>query len=52
MTKNAEKAHRSEIAGAVHEMMRDAHDAGILSHSTLRSFDVSCLAPQREVRIS
>ena len=43
MTKN--KGYRSEIAGAVHEMMRDGHDAGVVSRATLRTFDEACLAP-------
>ncbi|AYJ87942.1 DNA-binding transcriptional regulator [Sphingomonas paeninsulae] len=40
-----DKSHRSEIAGAAHEMMSDAHDAGVVSRATLRSFDEACLAP-------
>ncbi|KPF78230.1 DNA-binding protein [alpha proteobacterium AAP81b] len=39
------KGYRSEIAGAVHEMIRDAHDAGVVSRATLRDFDAACLAP-------
>jgi putative transcriptional regulator len=45
MTKNTEGSYRSEIAGAIHEMMSDAHDAGVVSHETLRTFDKACLAP-------
>lgn len=46
MTKNRDaKGYRSEIAGAVHEMMSDAHDAGVVSQATLRSFDEACLEP-------
>ena len=26
-----DKGYRSEIAGAIHEMMSDAHDAGVVS---------------------
>jgi putative transcriptional regulator len=37
--------YRSEIAGAIHEMMSDAHDAGVVSRATLRTFDAACLAP-------
>lgn len=33
-----------EIAGAIDEMMRDAHDAGVVSRATLRTFDEACLA--------
>ncbi|MEQ8344263.1 MAG: DNA-binding transcriptional regulator [Sneathiellaceae bacterium] len=39
------RGYRSEIAGAVHEMMSDAHDAGLVSRATLRTFDEACLAP-------
>ena len=40
-----DKGYRSEIAGAIHEMMSDAHDAGVVSRATLRNFDEACLAP-------
>lgn len=40
-----DKSYRSEIAGAVHEMISDAHDAGVVLRATLRSFDEACLAP-------
>lgn len=40
-----DKSYRSEIAGAVHEMMSDSHDAGVVSAATLRTFDETCLAP-------
>ncbi len=40
-----DKGYRSEIAGAVHEMMSGAHDAGVMTGATLRSFDAACLAP-------
>jgi putative transcriptional regulator len=39
------KGYRSEISGAIHEMMSDAHDAGVVSRATLRTFDEGCLAP-------
>lgn len=45
MSTKTEKGYVSEIAGAVHEMMRDAHEAGVVSRATLRSFDQTCLAP-------
>jgi putative transcriptional regulator len=40
-----DECYRSEIAGAIHELMSDAHDAGVVSHTTLREFDAACLAP-------
>ena len=45
MEKAEAKGYRSEIAGAVHEMMSDAHDAGVVSRETLRTFDEACLTP-------
>lgn len=39
------KCYRSDVAGAVHEMMSDAHDAGVVSQATLKSFDSACLSP-------
>jgi putative transcriptional regulator len=36
-------SYRSEIAGAIHEMMSDAHEVGVVSNETLRSFDATCL---------
>lgn len=40
-----DKGYRSAIAGAVHEMISDAHDAGVVPAATLRSFDAACLVP-------
>lgn len=37
------KSYRSDIAGSVHQMMSDAHDAGVVSRETLRRFDEVCL---------
>ena len=45
MSTKTDKGYRSEIAGAIHEMMSDAHDAGVVSRATLRTFDEACLAP-------
>lgn len=45
MNAKTDKGYRRKISGAVHEMMSDAHDAGVVSRETLRSFDESCLAP-------
>ena len=39
------KGYRSEIAGAVHEMMSDAHDAGVVWRAARRTFYLSWLAP-------
>lgn len=45
MTGKMDKSYRSEIAGAIHEMMSDAHDAGVVPIATLKSFDDACLPP-------
>jgi putative transcriptional regulator len=46
MTRKAdEKGYRSAIAGAVHEMINDAYEVGIVSRETLRTFDHACLKP-------
>ncbi len=37
------KTYKSEIAGAMHEMMSDFHEIGIVSKSTMREFDELCL---------
>ena len=39
------KGYRSEIAGAIHEMMSGAHEAGVVPQATLRDFDEDCLGP-------
>jgi putative transcriptional regulator len=44
MSMKTDKGYRSEIAGAIHEMMSDAHDAGVVSRVTLRTFGEACLA--------
>lgn len=45
MRTKVDKSYRSDIAGAVHEMISDAHDAGVVSQATLKSFDSACLSP-------
>jgi putative transcriptional regulator len=45
MTNNKDHSYRSAIAGAVHEMMAGAHEAGVVPRATLRQFDAACLAP-------
>ena len=39
MSKTTDKGYRSEVARAIHEMMSDAHDAGMVSRVTLRDID-------------
>lgn len=37
------RTYRSEIAGAVHEMIEGFHQAGVVGKTTLREFDKACL---------
>jgi putative transcriptional regulator len=39
------KRYRSESLAAVHEMMSDLHQAGLVDKATMRRFDASCLTP-------
>ena len=39
----AAKKHRSEIAAAVHESMKDLHEIGLIDNKTMRHFDKTCL---------
>lgn len=39
MSKTTDKGYRSEVAGAIHEMMSDAHDAGVVSRAILHDID-------------
>ena len=41
------KAYRSEAEAAIHEMMEDIYEAGIIDKQTMRKFDGSCLTPVR-----
>lgn len=38
-----DRTYRSEIAGAVHEMIEGFHKAGVVPKTTLREFDEACL---------
>lgn len=37
--------YRSEIAGAIHEMVEGFHEAGVVDKQTMRRFDALCLTP-------
>lgn len=39
----------SRVARVVHEAARDAHDAGVMDKTTMRKFDVLCLAKVSEL---
>jgi putative transcriptional regulator len=42
-------SYRSDVAGAVYEMMSDAHDAGVVSKATLKSFDSAYASVERRL---
>lgn len=42
---NKTKTYRSEAASAIHEMISDLHEIGLVDKKTMRHFDESCLTP-------
>jgi putative transcriptional regulator len=49
MSKKSKK-YRSDAIAAVHEMMADLHDGGVIDKKTMRRFDVACLTPIRPLK--
>ncbi len=43
--KRPDQTYRSEVAGALHEMMEGFEAAGVIEPRTMRDFDEACLAP-------
>ena len=41
------KKYRSEAMAAIHEMMEDLHQGGVIDKQTMRRFDAACLTPMR-----
>jgi putative transcriptional regulator len=41
------KKYRSEAMAALHELMQDLHDGGVIDKKTMRRFDEACLTPIR-----
>ena len=39
------KTYRSEAAAAIHELISDFHEIGLVEKRTMRQFDESCLTP-------
>jgi putative transcriptional regulator len=37
------KRYRSDAMAAIHEMMEDLHDGGVIDKQTMRRFDDACL---------
>ena len=44
------KKYRSEAMAAIHEMMEDLHDGGVIDKQTMRRFDDACLTPIRPLK--
>ena len=44
------KKYRSDAMAAIHEMMKDLHDGGVIDKKTMRRFDVACLTPIRPLK--
>jgi putative transcriptional regulator len=49
MSKKSKK-YRSEAMAAIHEMMTDLHDGGVIDKQTMRRFDAACLTPIRPLK--
>lgn len=49
MTKKSSKTYRSDIAGAIHEMVEAFHDAGLVEKQTMREFDTSCIVAADQI---
>lgn len=43
------KTYKSEAAAAVHEMISDLQEAGLVDKKTMRHFDESCLTPVQKL---
>ena len=44
------KKYRSDAMAAIHEMMEDLHQGGVIDKKTMRRFDDACLTPIRLVQ--
>ena len=44
------KKYRSAAMAAIHEMMKDLHDGGLIDKQTMRRFDAACLTPIRPLK--
>ena len=43
------KTYRSKIAAAMHELISDFHEIGLVDKRAMRRFDKSCLTPVEEL---
>ena len=44
------KKYRSDAMAAIHEMMEDLHNGGVVDKRTMRRFDEACLTPVRPLK--
>ena len=44
------KKYRSDAMAAIHEMMEDLHNGGVVDKRTMRHFDEACLTPVRPLK--
>jgi putative transcriptional regulator len=44
------KKYRSDAMAAIHEMMEDLHQGGVVDKQTMRRFDEACLTPIRPLK--
>jgi putative transcriptional regulator len=44
------KKYRSDAMAAIHELMQDLHDGGLVDKQTMRRFDRACLTPVRPLK--
>jgi putative transcriptional regulator len=44
------KKYRSDAMAAIHEMMADLYDGGVIDKQTMRRFDAACLTPIRPLK--
>lgn len=44
------KRYKSDAMAAIHEMMGDLHEGGIIDKQTMRRFDEACLTPIRALK--
>jgi putative transcriptional regulator len=44
------KKYRSEAMAAIHELMEDLYEGGLIDKQTMRGFDDACLTPIRPLK--
>ena len=44
------KKYKSDAMAAIHEMMEDLHEGGVIDKQTMRRFDEACLTPIRPLK--